>query len=117
MAEAVELEVLNGRRCWATAQALLAGEKRDAQPVEMDVGWHDTSVHPESGAFAVVGIDAGLGDWIGEVLQVTGNGRAVFVYVLGSADVPTGLSLSRRAFASLSALAAESLLALVDVIA
>jgi hypothetical protein len=117
MAEASEPEVLDARRAFPVAQALLAGEPLDALPTELAVGWHDTSVHPETGAFAVVGIDSGMDDWIGEVLRVNANGRACFVYVMGAADVPTPLSLARRAFASLSALSAESVLALVDVIA
>lgn len=112
-----EQEVLNAQRAFSEAQALLAGEpSTDVLPAELHVGWHDTGVHPETGAFAVVGLDAGLDDWVGEVLRVTANGRACFVYVMSVADVPTPLSLARRAFASLSVLSAESILGLVEVI-
>lgn len=116
MAEQIEPEVLNARRAFATAQALLAGEPLTPLGAEIGIGWHDTSTQPETGSFAVVGLDAGLEDWIGEVLLVTANGRSCYVYVMGSADVPTPLSLARRAFAALGALSTEELDALVQVI-
>lgn len=116
MSAAIEPEVLNARRAFADAQALLAGEPLSAVPTEIDIGWHDTATHPEGGAFAVVGREAQLDDWIGEIVLVSANGRACFAYVVGSADVPVSLSLARRAFASLSALSVESLRGLVQVI-
>jgi hypothetical protein len=116
MAEATEPEVLNARRAFPKAQALLAGEALSALPTELEVGWHDTSTHPEIGAFAAIGIDSGLDDWIGEIVLVTANARSCFVYVIGSADVPTPLSLARRAFCSLAVLSVEELPAIVEVI-
>lgn len=116
MAEQVEQEVLNAHRAFPEAQVLLAGEPANALPSEIAIGWHDTSTHPEVGAFAVIGQDSGLDDWIGEVLLVTANSRACYVYVMGSADVPAPLSLARRAFASLAALSIESLQSLVQVV-
>lgn len=116
MAEAVEQEILNGRRAFPTAQALLAGEPLAALPTELSIGWHDTSKSPEVGAFALVGVESELEDWIGEVLLVTANGRACFVYVLGAADLPVPLSLARRAFAALGVLSTEELTALVQVV-
>lgn len=116
MSETAEPEVLNARRAFPEAQALLAGEPLTALPTELEVGWHDTSTHPETGAFAVVGIDSGLDDWIGEILLVTANGRACYVYVMGAVDVPVALSLARRAFCSLAVLSVEALPALVQVV-
>lgn len=116
MSLVVEPEVLNGRRAFAKAQALLAGEPIKKLPSNITIGWHDTATHPESGCFAVVGMNAGRDDWIGEVVLVEANGRACYVYVMASADVPVELSLARRAFASLSALSAESVEALARVI-
>lgn len=117
MSEQVEQEILNGRRAFVTAQALLAGEPLQVIPKELVIGWHDTATSPETGAFALVSIDSGLTDLIGEVVLVSAQGRSCFAYVLGSADVPTPVSLARRAFASLAILATEELDALVQVIA
>lgn len=116
MAEAVEQEVLNGRRAFLDAQSLLAGEPLTTIPTEVQAGWHDTSTHPETGSFAVVGNESGLEDWIGEILLVQANGRGCYVYVMGSADVPVSLSLARRAFCALAVLSVESIDALVQVI-
>lgn len=116
MAAQVEPEILNGRRAFSVAQELLAGQPLSVLPTEIQIGWHDTAASPEVGAFALIGIESGLDDWIGEVLLVQTNGRGCFVYVLGTADVPTPLSLARRAFCSLGVLSTESLDALVAVI-
>jgi hypothetical protein len=116
MAEQVQQEILDARRAFLDAQTLLAGEPLTQLPSELAVGWHDTQVNPETGSFAVVGLESGLEDWVGEILLVTANARACFVYVVASADVPEPLSLARRAFASLGVLSLESLEALVQVI-
>jgi hypothetical protein len=116
MSTLVEPEVLIARRALLDAQTLLAGEPLAVAPTEVEVGWHDTSTHPETGCFAVVGLDSGLDDWVGEVVLVSANGRGCFVYVIASADVPTPVSLARRAFASLAVLSTESMLALLQVI-
>lgn len=116
MAEQAEPEVLNARRAFSTAQGLLAGEPLTRLPTELDIGWYDTQTHPEVGSFALVGIDSGLDDWIGEILLVTANARACYVYVIGSADLPVGLSLARRAFCALAVLSVEELPSLVQVV-
>jgi hypothetical protein len=116
MTQVIEPEVLNGRRAFADAQALFAGEPLTATPSEIEIGWHDTSTHPEMGSFAVVARDSALEDWIGEVVLISANGRACFVYVMAAVDVPTPLSLARRAFGSLAALSVESMLAVAQVI-
>lgn len=116
MSLVVEPEILSGRRAFTEAQVLLAGEPLTQLPLELDIGWHDTSTHPEAGAFAVIGIESGLDELIGEIVLVTANARACFVYVMASADVPTPFSLARRAFCALSTLSVEELSALVQVV-
>lgn len=116
MAKQVEQEVLDAQRAFSTSQALLAGEPLSGLPTEIGIGWHDTLTSSFAGAFALVGIESGYEDWVGEVLLVTANARACYVYVMGTADVPTPLSLARRAFCSLAALSTEELKALVQVV-
>lgn len=116
MSAVIEPEVLNARRNFLMAQALLAGEPIAALPTEIDIGWHDTQTHPETGSFAVVALNSEYEEWIGEIVLVTANGRACFVYVMASADVPTPISLARRAFGSLAALSIESMQGLVQVV-
>lgn len=111
-----EPEIAHGLRAWADSQVLLGGEPSEQVPASVLAGWHDTSVSPHAGAFALVGLESELEDWIGEVLRVQIAGRTAYVYVLGSADVPTPLSLSRRAFAALAPLYVESRQAQVWVV-
>lgn len=103
-----EVEVLAARRAFGVAQELLAGGPVQAA-VSLSVGWHDSSVNPESGSFAVVQSNAGLDDLIGEVVLVTFYSRSVFAYVLEDDDVPTQLSLTRRCFLALNRLSIVSL--------
>lgn len=116
MSLVVEPEIMHARRTFVVAQSLLAGEPRDRLPTEIEIGWHDTATHPEVGCFALVGLEAGLDDWIGEIVLVNTNGRACYVYVIASADVPVPLSLARRAFCSLATLSTEAISALVRVV-
>lgn len=116
MTEVIEPEVQHARRAFPMAQTLLAGVPTGDLPTAVDIGWYDTSTHPEIGSFAVVGRESPHEDWIGEIILVSANGRACFVYVIASADVPTPLALARRAFAEIATLSTESIAALVQVI-
>lgn len=111
-----ETEILNARRAFPMAQALLSGVAVRRLPERVAVGWYGTETHPEAGAFAVVRDGFGLDELVGEVLQVTVAGRSVYVYVVGARGVPTDIALSRRAFFALGRLSRESLLAGVEVV-
>jgi hypothetical protein len=104
----VEIEILVGRRAFRAAQQLFAGAPLST-PQSLDVGWHDSSVNPETGSFAVVQTGAGLDDLIGEIVQVRYYSRQVFAYVLEDADVPTPISITRRLFLALYRLTVVSL--------
>lgn len=110
-----ELEILAGRRCFAVAQELFSGSAI-APAQQLEVGWHDSSVNPETGSFAVVAPGAGLDDLIGEIVAVTLRKRQVFAYVLGWGDIPTPFSLTRRLFAALSVLTVENVTAAVAAV-
>jgi hypothetical protein len=116
MARTTEREVLAGRRAFATAQQLLSGVPVGRLAQRVDVGWYDTSTHPETGAFALVREAWGMGDLLGEVLRVSVGRREVFVYVVGARGIPTDIALARRAFLSLGRLSNESLRATVEVV-
>lgn len=113
---AVEPELLVIRRAFPEAQRLLAGGSV-ARVGSIEVGWHGTGTHPELGSsHAVVRSFAGYDDLVGEVLRIRRGSRpAIFVYVLGARDVPTPVSVSRRAFMALGLLAEESLECTVEV--
>lgn len=101
-----EPEIQAGRRAFAKAQSLLSGGP--IQPsVALNVGWHDTSVNPERGSFAVVA--NAHQDLVGEIVQVAFSGRTVYAYVLTTADVPVDLSVTRRLFLALNRLTLVSL--------
>lgn len=110
-------EIAAGRRAFPMAQQLLAGAPSRRVPGFVDVCWHGSARHPETGAFALVSLDGGLTDLIGDVLKVTSpSGRSVFVCVLGMRDVTCPLSLTRRAFLGLALLARSPLGCVVEVV-
>jgi hypothetical protein len=109
-------EVSAGRRCFAIAQAILAGGPVGGEAAQdLVVGWHDSGVS-EQGSFAVVGLNMGLDDLIGEIVSVTYSGRTVYVYVLESADVPVQLSVCRRVFMALQRPTIEAISATVQTV-
>lgn len=108
--------VMIGRRAYPTAQVLLSGVPLYKIPRFVDVGWYDTRIHPETGAFAVIREDGPLEELAGEVLRVTCGRRSTFVYCAGSADVPTDLALYRRAYLDLMLLSREAVPCIVEVI-
>ena len=109
-----EPEILEGQHAFVDAQRML-GEGLAADAIgTFAVGWHDTNVQPYRGCFAVVGQAVpGMADLVGDVLRVDAMGSEVLVYVLGRADVPEAISLSRRAFLALSGLWRDDLFAVV----
>jgi len=111
----IEPEILTGQRAFADAQRAFAGAALRRLPASVEVGWHDTEVDPLMGSFAVVRAAAGLDDLIGEVLHLTAGTREVYVYVVGSRDVPRDISLARRAFFALGLLAREAIDCAVEV--
>ena len=109
-----EPEVLIGQRAFVDAQRILGEGLRGQAVGTFTVGWHDTSVQPYRGAFAVVNqVDPALRDLVGEVLRVNARDQEVLVYVLGRQDVPHSISLARRAFLALSGLYRDDLFAVV----
>jgi hypothetical protein len=118
MAAAVLPEVTVGRRAFPMAQQLFMGQPTST-PAQMVVGWYDSSVHPESGSFALVQTGAGLDDLIGEIIGVTFNRRTVYAYVLQAATLPDAqmLALARRAYAGLYRLSLEQITAAVAPVA
>lgn len=108
LAPTQELALLAGRRAFPVAQQLLSGSPK-AAPQLMKVGWHGSSLDPETGAFARVQRDAGFDDLIGQIVRVYAGNRYVFAYVLGDAVLLSDLSLARRAFAGLARLSLDTL--------
>lgn len=102
-----ELEILAARRAFSVAQAMLSGAPIGAVR-SIDLGWYDTSVNRETGSFGLIDTDSGLDDLIGEIVSVTLNNRVVFVYVLQAASLPTPFGITRRSFAAICRLSAES---------
>lgn len=118
MTPSVLPEVTVGRRAFPVAQALFMGQPTSS-PQELVVGWYDSSVHPESGSFALVAAGAGFDDLIGEIIGVTFNKRTVYAYVIETATLPDPqvIGLARRAFAGLYRLSLEQLTAAVAPVA
>lgn len=115
MAVPFEPELMMSRRAFPKAQELLAGAPLRRLPGLVDVGWHGTDVHPETGACAVLGL-GGDQALIGEILKLTYGDRVCFVYVLAVRSVPTPISITRRSmFPTLALLTHESIPCLVEV--
>lgn len=110
MTAAVLPEITVGRRAFPVTQELFFGVP-DGAAQTLRVGWYDSSVHPETGAFALVSTDAmainsALEELIGEIVVVSFATLRVFACVLQDATLPAGtdLALYRRAYAALSRL-------------
>lgn len=104
----IEPEVNAGRRAFPVTQQLFAGTPIGVAQV-VESGWYDTSTDPESGAFALVQLGAGLDDLIGEIVQATHGEYSVFAYVLKAAPIPTPFALARRAWFAIARPALETL--------
>lgn len=115
----LEPELMASRRAFPVAQALLAGGAQRTAAAAAQVEWHDSVEHPETGAVALAPISGEFSDLVGEIVKVTrtDGGRSVYVYVVGSTDLPDGvaLSLARRPFLALGLLANEYLVCTVEV--
>jgi hypothetical protein len=113
----VEQEVADARRAFPQAQVLLAGAPISQLPAFVSVGWYDSTVHAETGAFALVREDGPYTDLVGEVIRVSYRARQAYVYVVGATlDLPVDLALYRRAFLELALLTRSSVSCVVEVI-
>jgi hypothetical protein len=119
-----ESELMLARRAFPVAQEGLAGGTSRVAAPSAAVGWHSSSVSPETGAVALVRADGALADLVGEIIRVhylaPGRDRSVYVYVLGSSarlEESLDLSLSRRSFLALEGLYAEEISAVIEVVA
>lgn len=110
-----EVEIMAARRSFTEAQRMLGGSPI-APAQTLTVGWHDSSVDPESGSFALVDVTAGLDDLIGEIVRVSYGQRVVFAYVLKAASLTVAFSLTRRTYAGLARLSIETIVGKVEVV-
>ena len=108
-------ELLASRRAFPEAQHLLAGAAQERLIDLVAFGWHGTDVSDESGAVAVARLGGPYEELVGEILRVVAGARSVYVYCWETAEVPTDLSLTRRAFAALGGLYLETLDAYVEI--
>lgn len=106
-----EQEIRDGMRAFHTAQERLAASlSRSSVYSVVQTGWYSTDIDPRRGCFAYVQKQSRLEDVVGDIVEVSYRAnRSVFVYVLGAADLPYELHLSRRAFVALNTLGHESL--------
>lgn len=117
MAGLPEPEVMIARRAFPQAQALMAGPPLIGTSQYVRTGWHDSSLHPLEGAFALIDPQSGLDDLIGEVLAVHYRTKTIYVYCYEFAGMVVPFSLYRRAFLALELLTAEEILTRIEVVA
>lgn len=102
---------------WPSAQKALSGVVQSATAQTVGMEWHGTLLDPHEGAFAVVRAGGALEEMVGQRLRVTLGRRAIFVYVVDSADeLEEDLSLARRAWLALANLSDESRTVRVEVV-
>ncbi len=111
--------VLLGRQCEADAQRELT---RVAEPVQgtviagtIQTGWYDQSVNSETGWFALCAEGSAFEEYVGSVLRVIYGESAIYVALLGAANLDTPLALARRAYAALAPLNVSSIPCAVEV--
>ena len=115
MAVIFEQEVAWSRRAFATSQRLLAGAITARIANTVAVGWHSTTIHPETGAVAVVRRGGPLESLVGDIVRVSHGEREVWAYVHGARAVPVDLSLTRNTFGRLAPLWSEAIDCVVEV--
>jgi hypothetical protein len=64
-------------------------------------GWHGESFDPRKGCFALARPDGPLAVAVGRRVHVSSGTRGVYAVLVGTADVPDPLSLTRRTFMAL----------------
>lgn len=116
MSNETEPEILAAQRAFPESQRLLAGEPNGELTLTSVVGWHDVSMDPRAGAFAVAAYGGPFAEEIGRVLRISANGNAIFAYLVGRATVEDPISLSRRAFLALAPLRYSTLTAKVEAV-
>lgn len=118
LAEQKDVDLQLSRRSLYISQLAWEGAARSLEAVSTIVGWHGSKTHRETGAVALVPLEGGLSDLVGDIIRVTRLGdaqaRSVLVYVVGRIDTDFGLTIPRRAFQELGLLANESLPARVE---
>lgn len=105
-----EQEVRNATRCFSDAQDWLASEGAVGRVVyaDVDLGWHDTGVHPLKGSIALVRIDGPYADLVGDRVRVTTiTGEEVLAYVFGATALEHDVSLAMRAWVAIATAAEE----------
>lgn len=109
------------RRALAISQAAWDGPAIRTAAASAEIVWHGSDAHKETGAIALVPLEGGLTDLVGNIVRITRiegwRRRSVCVYVYDTVDMEADISLSRRAFLELGLLANESIECLVEVIA
>lgn len=111
-------DMLIARLPFDEAQAQLRAPARTSTAVLAPVEWHGSSEYgdPEVGSFAIVDEDGPLAGLVGDRVQVSFEGRAVFAYVHRSGVLlDAQISLTRRLFHALAPLSTTVIDATVAV--
>lgn len=109
--------ILTCRRAFPEAQAAL--ESGGGAPFGdrlYTMGWVGTRVSSERGSFAVVALNGPLADLVGDIVRLTHGTKSVLAYVVGSADLPYEIGVTRRTFAAVELLSVDSVDVIVEVV-
>lgn len=113
-----EPEILDGMRGWTGAQRAFAGVVDPARPrYVLDVGWYDTGIDDNEGAFCMVRTGSPLEELVGDVVHVRRGTRSGLVYCVGAASIATDLALARPAFLRFGPLSDETFRAVAQATA
>lgn len=106
-----EPEVLQGTRAFYKTQELFAGTvDRSFQARQATVGWYDTLVDDNEGAFCLVNPFGEFADLVGDKLAFSYGRKTISVYCLGSNDLAWPIALARTAYFHLAPLNLEEAL-------
>ena len=112
-----ETEVMDGTRTWATTQELFRGVSPVGTPrYDLDVGWYDSNVEPNAGAFCLVQAGGQYEDLVGERVAVVYGDKTIYLYCLGSTNLDQDVALARAAFFRMADLAEDTIPVSLQVI-
>ena len=111
-----EPELLDAARSYPNAQAALAGTVDPNQErIRASACWYDTSVSEYAGSFGLVKTGSAIEELVGDIVLVTYGHKSTWLYIVGSANLPTDLGIAREPWSRIADLALQSIRVRVEV--
>lgn len=114
--EDYEPELLDAARAYPNAQAALGGTVDPNQRrLRADACWYDTAVSDYAGSFGLARVGSPVEELVGDIVLVTYNHKSTWLYLVGSANLPTDLGIAREPWSRIADLALSAIRVRIEV--